>query len=407
MGDFYQNGVITTIHRLGDRSLDDIEAELCEFNKQRPMCLVLPSLYSELQTPALAGIVEQLAKVPYLSQIIVGIDRANEDEYRHALEYFSVLPQDTTVLWNEGPRLQAIDQQLKGHDLAPLELGKGRNVWYCFGYALASGRCKSVALHDCDIVTYDRGMLARLLYPVANPTFGYKFCKGFYSRVAEGKMNGRVCRLLVTPLIRALKRVCGHSDYLEYLDSFRYPLAGEFSLQMDVVQDLRIPHDWGLEMGVISEMQRNFSTARLCQIDIADTYDHKHQIVSAEDASRGLSKMSVDIAKSLFRKLATQGQVFTPETFRSIKATYYRVALDLSESYHTDAVVNGLAHDRHQEEAMVELFAENIINAGDMFLNKPMETPFMPSWNRVTSAVPGIQQEFIDAVAADMQEYGA
>ena len=72
-------------------------------------------------------------------------------------------------------------------------------------------------------------MLARLFYPVAHPAFSYQFCKGYYFRLAEGRLKGRVSRLLVTPLLRALKIVLGSSEYLEYLDSFRYPLAGEFS----------------------------------------------------------------------------------------------------------------------------------------------------------------------------------
>jgi glucosyl-3-phosphoglycerate synthase len=113
---------------------------------------------------------------------------------------------------------------------------------------------KSIALHDCDIVTYNRDMLARLLYPVANPLFNYEFCKGYYARLANNKINGRVCRLLVTPLIRALKRVLGETPYLNYLDSFRYILAGEFAFRRDVLSDIRIPSDWGLEIGVLSEV---------------------------------------------------------------------------------------------------------------------------------------------------------
>ena len=72
------------------------------------------------------------------------------------------------------------------------------------GYVLATGRAESVALHDCDITTYNKELLARLIYPVANPQFNYEFCKGFYARVANGKINGRVSRL-VSPLIQALK----------------------------------------------------------------------------------------------------------------------------------------------------------------------------------------------------------
>lgn len=405
MGDFYQNGVITTLHNLSHRSEAQREEQLMRFKESRPMSLILPSLYSELATDALANIVDELTTVPYLDQIVVGLDRASQSEYEHALQYFSKLPQHHRVLWNEGPRLQAIDKVLEKNGLSPTELGKGRNVWYCLGYVLASGRSEAVALHDCDIKTYTKDMLARLIYPVANPNFNYEFCKGFYSRVADGKMNGRVTRLLVTPLLRALKKVCGNSEFLEFLDSFRYPLAGEFSFRLDVISDIRIPSDWGLEVGVLSEMKRNYSTNRICQVDIADNYDHKHQVLSPEDASKGLSKMSVDISKAIFRKLATNGEIFSNEKFRTIKATYYRIALDFIETYANDASINGLSFDRHAEEKTVELFAQNVMSAGSHFLDNPMDTPFIPSWNRVISAIPDIGEQLVDAVEADHKQY--
>lgn len=405
MTDFFQNGAITTLHNLSNRSLEDMEADLMRFSKHRPMSLLLPSLYSELEGEAMPRILKILAEVPYLSEIVIGLDRANESQYRDALKQFSILPQHVRVLWNDGPRLRELDAQLLRDGLAPKEAGKGRNVWYCLGYIMASGRGEAIALHDCDVVTYDRMMLARLFYPVANPNFSYEFCKGYYSRVANGKINGRVCRLLVTPLIRTLMKIYGHTKYLEYMDSFRYSLAGEFSFRRDVINDLRIPSDWGLEIGVLSEMHRNYSTNRLCQVDIAHAYDHKHQDISFDDEQGGLSKMSIDIAKSFFRKLATQGTVFSSETFRSIKATYFRVALDFVETYRNDAIINGLNFDIHKEEQTVELFASNLVKAGQAFLENPMETPFIPSWNRITSAEPGFLQRLEQAVEADYEEY--
>lgn len=406
MGDFYQNGIITTLHNLSDRPVEALESELMEFSKQRPMGLILPCLYSELETEAMPNILEHLKQVPYLSQIVIGLDRADEQQYRDALKFFSDLPQNTKVLWNDGPRLRAVDEILQSHQLSPDQPGKGRNVWFCMGYVLASGVAESVAMHDCDILTYDRSLLARLIYPVANPNFNYEFCKGFYARVADGKINGRVSRLLVTPLLRALKKVCGPLDYLEYLDSYRYPLAGEFSFRRDVMNDIRIPSDWGLEIGVLSEMTRNYSNNRLCQVDIADIYDHKHQDISLDNENAGLSKMSIDITKAVFRKLATNGIVFNQETFRTIKATYFRIALDFVETYRNDALINGLKLDVHHEEQAVELFAQNIMKAGTHFLDNPMETPFVPSWNRVISACPDVQQMILDAVEADMSEFG-
>ncbi len=407
MADFYQNGIITTLHNLNQRSVEDMEKELRVFSLSRPMSLVLPSLYSELEGEALPNIVNELSKVDYLSQIVIGLDMADEKQYKDALNFFKPLNQEFQVLWNDGPRLTAVDKILQKEGLAPMERGKGRNVWYCLGYVLASKKAESIAMHDCDIVTYDRSLLARLIYPIANPNFNYEFCKGYYARVANGKIHGRVSRLLVTPLIRALKKTLGHSDYLEYIDSFRYPLAGEFSFRTDVINDIRIPSDWGLEIGVLSELNRNYANNRLCQSDISDAYDHKHQELSPEDAAKGLSKMSIDISKALFRKLATNGIVFSSETFRSIKATYFRIALDFVETYYNDARVNGLNLDIHAEEKAVEMFASNILVAGQNFLDNPMEKPFIPSWNRVISAVPDILPEIKEAVELDMQEFGS
>lgn len=405
MADFYQNGTVTTLHNLAQRKPEDMAAELLEFSKVRSLGLILPSLFSELEGKALPDIINKIKNVKYLSEIVIGLDRADLSQYKHALSFFAQLPQHHRVLWNDGPRLQAIDAKLQALGLAPKELGKGRNVWYCMGYILASGKAESIALHDCDILTYEKELLDRLLYPVANPLFNYEFSKGFYARVAGGKINGRVSRLLVTPLIKALKKTVGHCDYLEYMDSFLYPLAGEFSFRRDVLSDIRIPSDWGLEIGVLSEMYRNYSPNRLCQVDIAATYDHKHQDLSLDNTAGGLSKMSIDISKAFIRKLATQGETFSAEKFRTLKATYYRIALDYVETYRNDAMMNGLELDIHTEEKAVEMFAENILTAGNTFLENPMETPFIPSWNRVVSAIPDILSQLKTAVELDNQEF--
>lgn len=405
MADFYQNGYITTLHNMAERSLEALEAELVSFRKSRPMALILPSLFSELEGEALPKIIDHLTRVKYLSEIVIGLDRASVDQYQHALRFFGKLPQHHRILWNDGPRLKALDSELADLGLAPEEPGKGRNVWYCMGYILSSGVAESVALHDCDILTYDRELLARLIYPVANPQFNYEFCKGYYARIASGKMSGRVSRLLVTPLLRTLKKVAGNSAYLDYMDSFRYPLAGEFSFRRDVLNDIRIPSDWGLEIGVLSEMHRNYANNRLCQVDIARVYDHKHQDLSSEDQDKGLSKMSIDITKALFRKLATEGYVLSNEVFRSVKATYFRIALDFIETYRNDALMNGLSLDIHEEEKAVEMFAQNIMIAGQQFLDYPMDTPFIPSWNRVVSAMPDILTRLHQAVEDDRKEF--
>ena len=381
MGDFSQNGIVSTLHDFKTKSTEQIEKELLEFSKERKMELILPCLYSELEGEALPKIVSEISKTKYLNHIIIGLDKANKNQAKDAWKFFKKLKTDFTILWNDGPKLKKLDEELKNKNLAPNQPGKGRNVWYCLGMSIARDTARSVALHDCDIKTYDRRMLAKLFYPVVNPLFNFEFCKGYYPRVANNKMNGRVARLLVFPLLTALEKTIGKSDYLNFMKSFKYPLAGEFSFRRNVLPELRISSDWGIEVGILSEMQRSFSPQNICQVDLADTYDHKHQVLSLDDETKGLSRMSIDIIKTFIKKLATQGNTFSREKFRSLKATYYRSALDLIDIYRRDAAMNGLELDSHTEEKAVELFAINIMKAGEAFIQNPMDTPFIPTWS--------------------------
>ena len=405
MGDFSQNGVISTLHDFGTKSTSVIESELLKFSEQRKMELILPCLYSELEGTALPKIVEEISKTKYLDHIIIGLDKANEAQAKKAWKFFKKLKTTFSILWNDGPKLKKLDQELKKNNLAPSELGKGRNVWYCIGMCIARDSARSVALHDCDIKTYDRRMLAKLFYPVVNPLFNFEFCKGYYPRVANDKMNGRVARLLVFPLLTALEKTIGKSEYLEFMKSFKYPLAGEFSFRRNVLPELRISSDWGIEVGILSEMQRSFSPQNICQVDLADTYDHKHQVLSMDDETKGLSRMSIDIIKTFIKKLATQGNTFSREKFRSLKATYYRSALDLIDIYRSDAMMNGLKFDSHTEEQAVELFAMNIMKAGEAFILNPMDTPFIPTWSRVKSAIPDFLGRLEKVVNDDNKKY--
>jgi len=405
MGDFSQNGVISTLHDFGTKSTSVIESELLKFSEQRKMELILPCLYSELEGTALPKIVEEISKTKYLDHIIIGLDKANETQAKKAWKFFKKLKTTFSILWNDGPKLKKLDQELKKNNLAPSELGKGRNVWYCIGMCIARDSARSVALHDCDIKTYDRRMLAKLFYPVVNPLFNFEFCKGYYPRVANDKMNGRVARLLVFPLLTALEKTIGKSEYLEFMKSFKYPLAGEFSFRRNVLPELRISSDWGIEVGILSEMQRSFSPQNICQVDLADTYDHKHQVLSLDDETKGLSRMSIDIIKTFIKKLATQGNTFSREKFRSLKATYYRSALDLIDIYRSDAMMNGLEFDSHTEEQAVELFAMNIMKAGEAFILNPMDTPFIPTWSRVKSAIPDFLGRLEKVVNDDNKKY--
>ena len=404
MSDFKQTGSITTLHKLPGYSLENIEDQLRKHSKRNPMTLILPSLFSELEGPALQGILDELKHADYINEIVIGLDQATEEQFHYAKEFFSCLPQKTKILWNDGPNLRAIADDLEARGLGPKEAGKGRNVWYCLGYILAANNSKAVALHDCDILTYTRDIPARLFYPIVNPALDFEFCKGYYTRVNDkGQLSGRVTRLFVQPLITSLKKVLGNTDYLDYMDAFRYPLSGEFSFSTDLLNMIRIPSDWGLEVGILSEAYRNTTTRRICQVDIADNYDHKHQEMGEADRQDGLSRMSYEIAKAVFRKLGTEGTIMDGAFFRALKAVYLREALDMLERYDADAHMNCLNVDIHREENIIEFFSGSILDAGEKYLESPRETPFIPNWMRVISAEPDVPERILAAVELDNQ----
>ena len=406
MADFHQGGAITTLHRLGRFDVGRLERQLVSYSRVRPIALVLPCLASELHGPGLKGIVDTLRGVPYLRQIVVSISGTDEErgEYEDMRQLFEgvrgIDGSAPILLWNSGPRVKALYQRLSEEGLDPGSNGKGRSTWLAFGYVLATNVARVIAVHDCDIRTYDREMLARLCYPTAHPNLHYEFAKGYYGRVAD-RLYGRVTRLFVGPLLRAMKAVLGSHPLLDYLDSFRYPLAGEVSMTTDLARINRIPADWGLEIGTLVEVYRNSSPKRICQVELAENYDHRHQELSENDASQGLHRMVVDIASSAIRNLASYGVEFDAGFLNTLTAAYRRTAQDAISSYSDDAALNGLVFERHEEELAVETFTRALRVAGLGFVRDPMDVPQIPNWNRVASALPGFLDELREAVEAD------
>ncbi|MCU0237318.1 MAG: glycosyl transferase [Acidobacteria bacterium] len=400
MSDFFQNGIITTLHKLGKPSLEKLEGDLLEYSRLRLTALILPALVSEFDGPAMPRIVAELAKVKYLSEVILVLDKASLKDFARVRRFLEPIPGEVKVIHNDGRRIAEVYDTLARNGLSVGHRGKGRSAWLAYGYVLARGRSDIIALHDCDIVTYSREMLARLCYPVVSPNLDFVFCKGYYSRVTD-RMHGRVTRLLVTPLLRALEALQGRHPFIDFLDSFRYPLSGEFCMMADMARVNRIPWDWGLEVGSLAEVYRNYSARRICQVDLADNYEHKHQTLSAHNPEKGLLKMTVDICKSIFRTLASEGCVFSEPFFKSLAVTYLRNAEDSMVKYEADATINGLSFDRHEEAKAVEAFARGIAMAAGAYLENPLGTPLIPNWNRVLAAIPGIADMLVEAVDAD------
>lgn len=400
MADFYQHPMIATLQRLRDRPLDGMEAELNLISLKRKMVLLLPALVSEFDTPSMPCIIDELANVTYLDKIVLSLDRADWDQFETVKKRMSVLPTDVRVVWHDGPRLQGLYDELKKNDFKLEIPGKGRSVWMTIGYILADRDVDAIALHDCDIMNYSREIVARLFYPIVHPALDYEFSKGYYARVTD-RLYGRVTRLFYLPLISTLRKILRSNTFLEYLGAFRYALAGEFAMITSLARGIRISPTWGLEVSLLNEVYQRTATERICQVEIAETYEHKHQGLEKDKPDTGLIRMATDIAEALFRILSQDGVVLSQSFFRTMFTTYIEESRMAIEKYNALSLINGLTYDRHSEIEASEAFVESLKTATANYVADPVGIPMMSAWSRIHAAIPDFQDRLLDAVEED------
>ena len=387
---------ITTLHDL-NLDKEKLMKNISDVAVERPVSVILPMLYSEIKSDALANIVKQLNKCTYLKEVIVPLSAKTEEEFIHVKQFFKKLEIPRLVMWCNGPKIENLLTSLKSEGLNLTKYrGKGRDVWLALG--IANLRSYAVALHDADIQGYNEMIPTKLLYPILEPELDFKFNKGYYARVNIKRtvMYGRVFRLFLHPLLKSLVDLLGSEpDFVRFMRSFRYPISGEFALTSDLARDLDIPSGWGIEVGVMAEIYRNVATKRICQTDLG-FYEHKHQEIGNSD--KGLVKMSGEIFKTLLRTLIEEDRIQVSRPFLlSLRVLYQMNAQDAIRKYHADAHINGIKYDRHLEETMVEKFSQELMIAGNKYMLKPVGTR-MPDWLRTISAKKKIREEFLEVV---------
>jgi len=321
--------------------------------------------------PVFENILKQLKDVTYLSEIIFGLDKATEEEaflLRDLIEKYKL--KNYLIQWNDGPGFKNIYDKLNDAGFNISEPGKGKNMFLSFGIAIALG-AESVGLVDADIRTFKRTQLDRLFYPVV--VLNYDFSKAYYSRIMDKAIYGRAKRLLLDPLLLALKRKFTETreekmlKLIDFLLGFNYQLSGEVVFHVDLLKKMRFATNWGIEIFTLIEVFRKASSPAQVMFS-REPFDHKHQSVSKEDKAKGLNRMAVDIVTTLMNALVIEEGLEISETFfRDLAITYQAVAEEQIKKYSDDASFSNLNHDRDAEEIMVkEVFRNSIISAGEL-----------------------------------------
>jgi glucosyl-3-phosphoglycerate synthase len=394
MADFHINKV-PTFSLLQHESTGSMEAKVLEASVKIPVGVLIPALYTDLSGAAMQNIIAVLAETQYVKKVYISLDRATSDEFEEAGKIIEPLGSRASLIWNDKPEVSEIVKRIENH--LPLGFrGKGRAVWTCLGYVIGKAEVSAIAFHDADIITYDRDFLTRLLFPLMYLRFQY--VKGYYIRYDQ-KLFGRTTRLFYFPLVRTLKDMFGSTDFLDYMGDFRYPLSGEFATYTSQARMMQFPSDWGIEVGLLGEIYRLVRESRICQIELTNRYDHKHQQVGNEK-EKGLFKMAADIARTFFTHLASNGVSLNNEIFRTVRLTYLKHAREMVGIYESLAEMydRRISFDFHDELKIVEIFAKAIDAGVADFNSQHFGSPLIPDWKRVESAIDGILENLVDAV---------
>lgn len=354
-------------------------ATLHDFGGARPdaptdrAAVVVPMTEREHASLAAERVFRALERVSP-ARVVVPL-RADEAKAGDVADWLAGFSLDVEPLWCDGPRLHDL---LDEHGLDGTR-GKGRDVWLGLGLAAES---PFVAVHDADATTYTDAHVPRLLFPLEH---GFAFSKGYYARVENDRLYGRLFRLFYRPLVRALADAHPGADVIEYLSSFRYALAGEFAATGDVVRSLRVQRGWGLEVGTLGDAHATAGTDGSAQVDLG-RHEHDHRAVSGPS---GLSTMSQEVASALFH--AVEGNGVSPE-YATLPDRYEDAAEALIRGYAADATFNGLAFDRGDERAQVTEYAAAV--------EPPGEDTRLPAWRDAPIAPAAVRAAATDDLAA-------
>lgn len=332
---------VTTLHDLG-RGHDAVRADA----PTDRTAVVVPMTEREYAGLAAERVLAELETLDP-GRVVVPL-RAAPDRVCRFRDWLAEFDLSLDVLWCDGPR---VGDLLHEHGLNG-ERGKGRDVWLALGHALDGG-FDYVVCHDADTRSYSADYVTRLLFPL---TRGDEFSKGYYARVENDRLYGRLFRLFYVPLVRTLADA-HDTPVLDYLDAFRYALAGEFAASADLASRLRMQRSWGLEVGTLGDVFRVVGFEGSAQVDLG-RYEHDHRSVGGPT---GLTDMSESVGEALLRTVEAHG--VTPD-YDTLTDRYRRTARGLVESYAADAAFNGLDYDREDERDQVDDYAGAVAPPG-------------------------------------------
>ncbi len=334
--------------------------------------------------------------------ILLGLDTADT-----AFKHHNILRQtghvtNLEVQHNSSAEMKEMREKFGKKYKVSLENGKGTNVHLMFQNLHKRGHDYNVIVIDADIVPRylsEREVLS-IVTGLVHPLLEGDFSKVHYRReTSDGygglKLAGRVQRLLVDPIIDAMKLNFSSANtlaaaYLEFFSRFPYKLSGEIGISSrrhgsseKNFSDMPLLKGWPLEVGTIDYQFRSALEAPIIGGEPQYAVRHvKWRGFDHDHGSQGkMDEMAGGITRSRFETLLGLGvrDMLKRGSINRLIEDYTKIALGYVNMYAKISMAEGLSYDMKKETESVESFAGEIRKAHSDFLKQPFSRNLIPS----------------------------
>ncbi|MBC7131445.1 hypothetical protein H5T51_09615, partial [Candidatus Bathyarchaeota archaeon] len=218
--------------------------------------------------------------------------------------------------------------------------GKGSGLWL----SIPLTRGDIICFVDADIMNFSKEYVVGLCHPIIYSwnlqEAAIKLVKAYYNRLTVDKDNpkrkflgGRVCRLLIRPLLKSITETF---NLYVGLETVKYPLAGEFALSRDLLERISLPSNYAIEMAVLFQTYDITGPNSIAQLDLG-TYHHiGRKFESLENMARQIVNfvfrvVNEKIGRPLTREEKDQLLVAYEENVSRLLNEYEKTAIQLKE----------------------------------------------------------------------------
>ena len=264
--DFLQSKNLTT---LGEICFNSQAINLKKYVDSM-VVVVIPCHIKHLEQGLIVDLLKKLHFVNYVREFVIVINGSLSDSNDKIRDLNLIDSRITVLLENSDFKTQL--QPYLDFNTKSLR-GKGYALWLGFAYVCNKYKHLAiVATIDADIKTFTHDFLLKLLYPLVH--FGAHLNKGYYVRYADEKLTGRLARLLVFPLLQAMKLQLGSDNLCDFLSEFRYPISGDVAITSRLISQLSLMQGWSYDLSLLIQARKRTISEKLFQTEVTDNYQH-------------------------------------------------------------------------------------------------------------------------------------